>query len=261
VLVSRSESNLVYGLAVLAAAAVVTGSVLFATQGRDALRHRADGQPQAIGYMVSEDLESATIEVDVGAGELLLRAGRPGSALVEGEYVGVDDEPVVQEWREVRAESGRGRRVTLTLAEPERDGWMFLSGLGGDIGSHWDLALAPDIPIELLVDSGVGATELDLADVDLTRLDVDAGLGAVEVTLPDRVGTEATIDGGMGEIVVRVPPSTPARVVVSRGIGGLEIASRFEHVGDDVYVTPGFDEEDEHLAVDIDVGMGAVRVR
>jgi hypothetical protein len=165
------------------------------------------------------------------------------------------------------------------------EGWM-LNPLGwvADGETHtWDLALSPDVPIELRLDVGNGSVQADLSDAVLTglRLEgdngrtaailppgeyalvVDGGNGALELTLPDDGRQQVQIGSGNGSVQLALPQGVEARIEFDEGNGRIAVDGRFEQVrGDDdrgVYQTAGY-QDGAGLRVDLASGNGSISV-
>jgi hypothetical protein len=147
----------------------------------------------------------------------------------------------------------------------------------------WTIALAPDLPIDLLIDSGNGSTTADLSELSLSELQIEASNGSVNADLPDgdydvRLdggnGTltialpasgarQIEVDGGNGTIELLTPAGVPMRVEYDTGNGSVEVDGRFERVSGDadegVYETAGYSDDNGSLMI-IESGNGTVSI-
>ena len=83
---------------------------------------------------------------------------------------------------------------------------------------RWDLGLAPEVPLMLEVNLGVG-----LADIDLTGLAVDdlvmiMGISRTSVTLPEEGRFNAKLESAIGETLLVIPAGMAARISVETGL-------------------------------------------
>ena len=124
----------------------------------------------------------------------------------------------------------------------------------------WDLALSPDVPMDLTISTGAGESELDLSRLMLGDLNVDSGVGQTTVILPGEGQLHAKISGGVGQVIVEIPDGIAARIETDTGLGGTEIPAEFERQGD-VYVTPGYESALDRINLELSTGVGQVSVR
>ena len=122
----------------------------------------------------------------------------------------------------------------------------------------WDLNLAQSIPIDLVVDTGVGTVDLDLREIMLSNLNIDVGVGSTTVDLPNTGDYSVEIDGGVGSLIVTVPEGFDAKVRAEVGVGGVSVPNGFTAFGDERWETDGFDSASERVDISVDGGVGMV---
>lgn len=94
----------------------------------------------------------------------------------------------------------------------------------GQLGSRQELYMrvrvSPDLLIRLELHGGVGPTEFDLAQLNLTSLEVDGGVGPCTLSLPTTANPyTAKIEGGVGGITVNTPSTTHVRLDLEGSVG------------------------------------------
>lgn len=157
--------------------------------------------------------EMIRAEVTMGAGELNLSGG--AKELMEAEFS--YNIPALKP--EVRFDGG-GFRGRLTVSQSGNPG-----ALTGNIKNRWDLKLAKDLPLDLVVNCGAGENRLDLRDVTLRSLEMHIGVGEVNVDLRNKPAKsyDARIDGGIGQATVIVPTDVGVVAEASGGIGEINV--------------------------------------
>lgn len=196
--------------------------------------------------------ERAELEVNVGVGELKAEGSEDMADLLSAD---LDLAPGI------RAEERLDTVSDIARGRISSSGQFFgLPYFLGGKPSQWNLKLNDRVRWDLNVNTGVGETALDLAELRVGDMTVDAGIGSVRITMPRRGGTEATIKVGIGEVEITFPEGVQARVRVEHGIGDLTIGSRFVRRGD-YLETEGFDQAESYIDLRIDVGIGSVTVR
>ncbi|HET8984590.1 MAG TPA: toast rack family protein [Trueperaceae bacterium] len=202
---------------------------------------------------VNIPLDGATavdVTIDMGVAKLRLGSSSTAADAVSG---------VVQPSRGERFEmdsSRRGSTLDVELRSRSTRGSFNFGVFGAVDGGTWNLNLTERVPIDLEIDAGVGSSELDLRNVQLSSFDLDAGVGSVEATLPGG-NYSGSIDGGVGSITLRLPRGTPARIEVDTGLGGVSAGGEFQRSGD-VYTTANYGGNGVRLS--ISAGVGQVRI-
>lgn len=132
----------------------------------------------------------------------------------------------------------------------------------GNSAEHWNLGLAPQLPIMLKLDTGVGSSKLDLNGLYVTSLDLDTGVGGTEVVMPSHAGTvTAKLSGGVGGLTIYIPQGIPARIRSSSGIGGVAInQTRFARVSDELYESADYGTATDRIDLHVDAGIGGITI-
>lgn len=127
-------------------------------------------------------------------------------------------------------------------------------------GARWTLRLAPDVPLNLSVTSGVGRARLDLRGLRVRELTVNVGVGQSELTLPQAGPLSARIVGGVGALTLHVPPGLPARLTVKPGVGQVTADFPLTPRGQ-TYVSAGYDAAPAGQRAEVQITGGVGRVR
>lgn len=109
----------------------------------------------------------------------------------------------------------------------------------------------------------VGAAQFEarrLGNLNAARIAVDAGVGDITLDLTGRWQRNATltVDMGVGSLELRVPESLGVRLRKDSFLTAVD-AGDLEKDGD-TYVSPGYDQAQWHLDVDIDAAFGKIAV-
>lgn len=244
-LISRGSLRIPILLGVVAAAVLVwSGTVRLPALGIGAA-------PAAEIHAVRVPLggaDLAEVRLAPGVAELTVVAAPGSGSLIEGQIGTGRGEQLIE------SASLRGNRAIVELrSETERP-----FGFGVFAGErHWDLTLSDRVPLELIVESGVGRSELDLRGLELRALRVDSGVGDLLVTLPASGGYHGSFDSGVGSSHIRIPAGVAAAIEIDSGVGGIEVRGDFVHSGDR-YHTPDFEQARERIELRIDSGVGSV---
>lgn len=238
-------------LLVLLIGLLTLGGVILLAQNPGLIGRGANAQTATIARELS-GVRTAELELDSGLGELDLHAlGPAGANWVEGTVRYPGSLQLIQTY------DVAGDRAHLKL---ELKGAEFMPGTADE---QWQLGLAPGLPIALDVNTGVGNSRIDLTGVRAQTIDLNAGVGNVEVILPATAGSvNAKVDGGIGQLTISIPAGVPARIRARSGIGGLDVDStRFPSVGDKLYESADFATAADRIEMDVNAGIGSIRIR
>jgi hypothetical protein len=210
----------------------------------------ADMKTEHLAYPVA-GAESATVRLEVGAGEVRVETMGDSANLLEADIR--YDQRVTTFTASTDTQNGE----TTVQLHSDTHGTSF--GLAGK-GEEWDVRLNADVATRLVLNAGVSQATVDLTNATLTGLDVNAGVGDVRVSLPGRGAYSVSVNGGVGSLVLELPEGVEARLRVDGGLGSVDVDSRFQKRGKD-YVTAGYDDAEERVEVEIDGGVGSIEVK
>lgn len=235
----------------------------------------ASSQPFSVP---AADVERAEITVRLGNYPADITAADGGDALVEGVIWTRGDLALDSNIEDGFAE--------VILDEASSNGWFLnpLNWTSSGFDQSWQIAINPDVPTELLVDTDNGAATLLLDELTLSELRLDGGNGSIRAALPSgdypitidaangssritlpRAGQqELELDGGNGSVTLGLAESMEARIEFDEGNGQLNVDERFNLIDGDgrdgVYETAGYDSAANRILMIIETGNGSVRV-
>lgn len=88
---------------------------------------------------------------------------------------------------------------------------------------------------------------------------VSSEVGETRVSLPATGRYAATLGGGVGAVTVQLPQGLAVEPGVSRGVGAVTIRDSVNQDGER-YLSPGYDEAGNRVALRVTGGVGAVTV-
>lgn len=187
-------------------------------------------------------LQAAAVKVSFGAGTLSTRAAAPGN-LVDGEFRG----------GVVHRSDGPGR---LELSQDTTYGLPWL-----DRESAWTLGLSREVPLDLRFETGASKSAIDLADLQVRRLELQTGASETRVRLPRAAGrTEVRAEAGVASLTIEVPAGVAARIRSRMAIGSNQVDEvRFPRIGD-LYQSPDYGSAANQVDIDVQGGVGSVRI-
>lgn len=89
---------------------------------------------------------------------------------------------------------------------------------------EWNIGLSPDVPMDLRIDVGSGAADVDLSDLSLTSLDLDGGSGRANMQLP-AVGDvyDVRYDAASGSSTLALAAGSQVDLEMSGGSGAFTL--------------------------------------
>jgi len=195
------------------------------------------------------NIQSARIDLNMGAGEMDVRSG--AKKLMEGSFF-----YNVEKWKPEIDFQEMGERGILRVSQGKSKGIP-----AGRTENRWDIYLNDEILLELSVDFGAGEAKLDLRGLNLRSVNVNMGVGDVRVDVSGsyKQDVEVEIDGGVGSAAIFLPSNIGVRVSVDKGIGSVN-AKGFTKRGD-FYINNAFGSSDVTINVSIDAGIGSIDLR
>ncbi len=198
-------------------------------------------------YQELEDVQRAEISLAPAVGQFTLEGLDDSKALIEGE---ISSGRNYQIWSKYKLQ---GTTALYSLSTRNTVPFFGMDWI-------WQLALTPDIPIELEASQAAGDMDLDLSDLTLSGLDASQAVGDLSITLPASEFMRGDISQAVGQIVVYVPDDVSVRLEVSKALSSLTVPSDFEQSGD-YYYSPGYEAAEMALDLDISQAIGNIVVR
>jgi len=195
-----------------------------------------------------EGAAKAEVRLEMGAGELRLNSAEQANLLEASfEFNRERLRPEVL----YRVVGGKG---ILDVRHGRRHSINF-----GPTKNRWDLTLGRALPLDLDINLGAGHSELDLRDLNLTKVEIDMGVGEVDLDLrgPHAAGFLVKIDGGVGSAKLALPYEVGVRVKVDGGLGSVNPRGLTKQ-SKGVYVNDAYGKSPVTIEVDIDAGIGSL---
>jgi hypothetical protein len=168
--------------------------------------------------------KSVVAHLEMPAGQLEVRGGSAGLLDATFDYNESEGQPQV-------VYNASGEHGTLEITQhKEHDVHV------GNTDNHWDLQLGKNVPIDLTLSMGAGEGNLNLRDVDLSRLTIDQGVGQLELNLTGdrKANLPVEIHGGVGQATIHLPKNIGVVVHAHGGIGSIDVQG-LKKVGDEYH--------------------------
>jgi hypothetical protein len=126
----------------------------------------------------------------------------------------------------------------------------------------WRFQLTKEVPITLRVEAGASSIDINLLDVQATRIELSTGASSSNVTLPARGASFLDVESGAASVNIRVPEATSARIHVEEGVSAINVdTNRFPRLNSNLYQSSGFDTAVDRAEINIKSGLGSVTVK
>ncbi len=217
------------------------------------------------------DAAQVKVIVKMGAGDLKIDKG--ADALMQADFT-----YNVAGWKpEVSYDvtDGTGR---LTIRQPNAEQISMRS----DARYKWKLAFNEEVLLDMRIEQGAGTGDVDLGDLNVTRLDVqlaagdfaldlsgnrslknlelDMGAGNITLNLNGNWKENVNVDlqGGIGQTTLRLPKDIGVHVTVNKALGRIN-AGGLSQQGD-AYVNEAYSKSDVTLEINIQAGVGQINL-
>jgi hypothetical protein len=189
-----------------------------------------------------ETAGDAAVRIKFGAGRLTTGRAAAGN-LVDGTFDG-------------GAESRRQGANRVELAQDFAHGVPWL-----DHPSEWAVGLTAEVPLDLTLETGASKAVLDLTDLRVRNLELKTGASDTRVILPRAAGgTSVRAEAGAASLIIEVPQSVAARIRSRVALGSNQIdETRFPRNGDH-YQSSDYGTSENRVDIDVQGGVGSVRV-
>jgi hypothetical protein len=124
--------------------------------------------------------------------------------------------------------------------------------------SRWELWLNEEVPAEISLRTGAARAELDLYNLDVTRMQLKAGAGDITIHLGTRE-SDIKVESGAGNLTIYVPERTGIRLEAKGGLISVNgDAAGILKKGERNYESARLDEKDAIVQLDVVMGAGSI---
>ena len=223
---------------------------------------------------LAKTAKSAEVVINASLGKLTIASLSDSENFIKGEIHTVEQETIVQNYELTKGE------ISYFLSsdwEPNTPNPLF------DFDEnrlYWELFFTDEIPLNLDISLGVGESNLDLRNLQLTELllnigvgqtrvelprgkyqaDIDGGVGQSIVTLPDEGQIKLIVNGGVGEIIIYIPKDMATKIYIEHGFASLTLPDGYTQ-DEDVYTSPNYKKGNASLELYLDQGVGNIAIR
>lgn len=214
----------------------------------------------AVGETITEshsielgNASQARVNIAMGIGSLVVNGG--ASNLMDADFT-----YNIATWQPEVDYTLNGDEGRLSVTPPQS---QQIEGLpDGQVEYNWDISLNNDVPINLDLKLGIGKSELDLSDLNLSNLGVQTGVGDTTIDMSGIPTTSynATIQGGVGRTVIYLPDSESVgvRVDTKAGLGSIDVYGLIRN--GNIYTNAAFETAETIVDIDVQGGVGAIRL-
>ncbi len=190
------------------------------------------------------------VQVKHGAGRLCVSAGAPSDTLLEG----TSSDGLSHRTRR------KGDDLDVELS-PRGFPYRIAPWSWGQGGLRWNFRLNDEVPLALSLETGASDVRLDLTELRISDLRLQTGASSVNVMLPARVDrTRVRVEAGAASVSLRVPSDVAARVRFEGALASVDVdQNRFPRTGE-VYLSPNYDAAQNKVDIEIEAGVGSLRV-
>lgn len=209
---------------------------------------------QTIEHEIS-GAEEADVTIKMNIGSMVL-SGSPTSS-----DIFVSGKVEISEYEDLTDDVQlRGDKLTYTLSSEGHQyqpGWIFSRDIDND--KKWELMLTPDVLVNLNIDTGVGKTEVDLSNLQLSGLVLNSGVGEVVVSLPNEGDFQASIKAGVGKMEIYIPEDLAIGIFIDSGLGNVTVDGDYIQRGEN-YFSQNYNSAPDKVELYLDGGVGNIRI-
>jgi hypothetical protein len=116
----------------------------------------------------------------------------------------------------------------------------------------------------MAIEVGLGDMEMEnIGNASAKKLDVEVGLGSATIDFGGKVPRDfrAEMEVGLGSLTIVIPKDVQAKIHCECSFLSSVDFEGFKQIDDDLYVSKGFDSDEDYITIKLSVGMGSVEVK
>jgi len=192
--------------------------------------------------------KSVSADIDIPAGSVTVSGGSGKLLDASFNYDDSEGKPTID-----YSVSGSHGDLDITQNDQDNTHW-------GGRRDDWNLRMASGVPIDLKLNMGAGEGNLQMSQIDLSRLEIHVGAGDLHLDLtgPRTSDLDATIQGGVGSATIRLPKDVGVRVNASGGLGSIN-AHGLQRDGD-AYINTAYGKSAATINLTVEGGVGEINL-
>jgi hypothetical protein len=198
----------------------------------------------------TDGAERLRLAIHYGAGKLRLGPGASSGNAFDGSFRGGVDHKLQRD----------GTLLDVDLSVPTDD-FLDIIPWGTDHGLDWDLRLSESLDIELTVDAGASENTIDLRKLTVSRLTFKTGASDTRIQFSERPANAlAEVSLGAASAELTIPVGVAASIRIKSGLTGINVDQRRFPRRGEAYESADFASADHRLTLQIEAGVGSVRI-
>lgn len=197
-----------------------------------------------------EGIAAADVVFKYGAGHLFVDGTAAPGDLFSGTFGGGI----------LHTKRREGERLEVILRSPNEI-WIWPWSWWSPHTRRWSVALSPNVPLRLRLETGALEAHLDLSSLQVQELKISTGASSTDVKLPAGAGhTRVKVEAGAASVNLEVPPGVAAQVRSEVGLASVNVdQSRFPRTGG-VYRSPDYETAENRVEIFIEGGVSSMSV-
>jgi hypothetical protein len=122
---------------------------------------------------------------------------------------------------------------------------------------QYEILLNQNLPISLIVDTGISSCSFDFTDLEIREFVLDGGLSSIEIIFGE-TNTKAILDMGLSSITIYVPESVGVGID-SEGLISFSVPAGWIKT-DEGYKSPNYETATYKITITCDMGLSSVTV-
>lgn len=190
----------------------------------------------------SEGITEIALNVDYGAGKMIIGSGSTKNAIFYNLTTTGDKEPTIRTKKE-----GTGLNVDI-----ERNFGFMMPTKETDL---WDIRISPEIIADIKLNYGAGDMDFDFTNLKVKNLEISCGATKNTLKFAD-YPTKAKIDAGASSFELKFPKGRGVMLTTDTGASDFKLDG-FKKEGENYY-SEGYGKDKENIEIDIHAGATSI---
>ena len=225
---------------------LIAGLVLVIIFGQISFDDREINYQETIFMEKEEAVDSASLDIKTGAGELIIKGGSP--VLLAGQFS--------SNFLELAQES----QVKENIQEinlKTKGKWL------DRIGRKWNelnLQIGSTTPVNIFTDTGAADIDFDLSEIIAQEIDIDTGASSLEMILGDKADqAKVNIDAGASSLDIKLPRTVGAELFIDAGLTSKNLID-FKQIDSHHYQSTNFETATKTITLDLNLGVSSLNI-
>lgn len=194
------------------------------------------------------NIDLAEIQIRTGGGKFKISSNQ-GQYLVNGVH---KSDFFTLNQKNIIVSSQSSKKQKTKISTELKDNWNLKKKI-----NQFDLEISPEVPIKLLIETGVSSFDLNLSNLKIKQATIKAGASDLDIEIGDKLNqSKLDVKSGASSINLTIPKSLGVRLEMQSALSSQNL-ERLNKTKNDMYESPNYSSKSKKIKINLDTGVSS----